>query len=320
MALNKETRNSATVNEGTQTSGGLGPSRLDSAQTRQDGPTQQSAQSAPEIKASESNRIENSTKTSSLLLQRVRIMAPHVRSPSPPQKMPWTDQLKGNREDWVCWEHAPVNFRDDDITFVVKAVKRIEQILIHHYDIEMPDGQQGNVNFIDIIKKAKSISKIKGAEFKKMHHFRLIRNKLVHEVDYNELLDDPAKRRNLNTLCMEILWKLEGECNCKEHFRFEKIDSYRNCPSDKNEIIIFPDTQMFDGKNKHVDSLYRFVNMILEAQCGLASLPRGDATVTDGPKEVSSEESSLEMMENLIRNDPNLRDILDEDLSFLDDD
>ena len=88
--------NSATVNEGTQTSGGLGPSRLDSAQTRQDGPTQQSTQSAPEIKASESNRIENSTKTSSLLLQRVRIMAPHVRSPSPPQKIPWTDQLNGS--------------------------------------------------------------------------------------------------------------------------------------------------------------------------------------------------------------------------------
>ena len=227
---------------------------------------------------------------------------------------------KGNREDWVCCEHAPVNFRDDDITFVVKAVKRIEQLLIHHYDIETPNRQQGGVNFIDIIKKAKRISKIKGAEFKNMHHFRKIRNKLVHDVDYNELLDDPTKRRTLNTLCMEILWKLEGECNCKEHFRFEKRGSYQECfLSDKTEIIVFPDTQMYDEKNKHVNSLYELVNMIFVAQ-GPAPLQRGGATVTDGPEEVSSDESSLEIMENLIRNDPNLRDILDEDLSFLDDD
>ena len=51
------------------------------------------------------------------------------------------EAISRGRKDWVCWQHAPLDFNDDDITFVVKAVKRMEQLLIHHYGLEVPNNR-----------------------------------------------------------------------------------------------------------------------------------------------------------------------------------
>ena len=69
------------------------------------------------------------------------------------------EAISRGRKDWVCWQHAPLDFNYDDITFVVKAVKRMEQLLIHHYGLEVPNnrdrvdfkGEGGGVPWVQIM-------------------------------------------------------------------------------------------------------------------------------------------------------------------------
>ena len=89
------------------------------------------------------------------------------------------------REDWVCWKNTPLDFNDNDITFVIKAAKRIEQILIHHYDIEVQN--KWNSSFTKIINQAKQKSPYLSMMWQNIQRFQVIRNKLVHTGDFDEL-------------------------------------------------------------------------------------------------------------------------------------
>ena len=146
------------------------------------------------------------------------------------------------RDDWVCWQHAPLDFNDDDITFVVKAAKRMEQLLIHHYGVDMPDSH--HANFKQTINRAKQRSDLKEYPelerqyFESIHQFRQIRNSMVHKADYDDLSKE--NRKLLNTACMEIFGILELKCNCVELYEQEKIYGYKS-----HEKIVLPDWEMY---------------------------------------------------------------------------
>ena len=143
--------------------------------------------------------------------------------------------LSRERKDWVCWQHALLDFNDDDITFVVKAHKRMEQICIHHYALNITK----TLDFSQIIDQAKQKSCFIRGDFDELHRFRIIRNKLVHAEDYNEISQE--QRKKLNTACMEIFGRLEQECNCKELYEGEKHFSYRKL----YRTITLPDDRMY---------------------------------------------------------------------------
>ena len=146
------------------------------------------------------------------------------------------------REDWVCWQHAPLDFNDDDITFIVKAAKRMEQLLIHHYGVYMLDSH--HANFKQTIKRAKQRSDLKkypeleSQYVDRIHQFRQVRNLMVHEADYDDL--SKGKRKKLNTACMEILGMLEVKCNCVELYVQGRSYGYKS-----HNKITLPDWEMY---------------------------------------------------------------------------
>ena len=87
-------------------------------------------------------------------------------------------------EPWVCWKNNKLDFREHDIIFTVKAAKRIEAILIHHYDIEKRcEGKEQNL--MNIIDRAKGDVAVDVVD--KLHEFRMMRNSLVHDQDCDQL-------------------------------------------------------------------------------------------------------------------------------------
>ena len=156
-----EPGNYTTVNQRSEASGGLGPSN--NAPTCQDGLGSTSIAvehvllaSAPEAEVEpipvQYFRTSNRRNTSQPI---ERLSGNPQQNHTHSTQMPWVYQLKNDyvhtRKDWVCWEHTPVDFRDDDITFVVKTAKRMEQILIHHYGIEVPIGK--NLDLREVIER-----------------------------------------------------------------------------------------------------------------------------------------------------------------------
>ena len=89
-----------------------------------------------------------------------------------------------------------------------------------------------------IINQAGKKSGLKGC-FDYLHQFRLIRNKLVHDWNYNELTQ--GERKKFNSSCMAIFGQLELECNCKELYEGEKHFSYREL----YKKVILPDVHMY---------------------------------------------------------------------------
>ena len=144
------------------------------------------------------------------------------------------------RKDWVCWKNTPLDFNDNDITFVIKAAKRIEQILIHHYDIKVQNKLHSS--FTQIINQAKQKSSYLSRMQWNIQRFKVIRNKLVHTGDFDELSRE--KRKQLNSVCMGIFGMLEKECNCEELFEGEKLLGYKKY----NTITLSDDEMYLDSK------------------------------------------------------------------------
>ena len=160
--------------------------------------------------------------------------------------------------------------------------------------------------------------------FEQMQRFRKIRNKLVHNADFNHVKQN--ERRIINTACMELFLVLEGECNCKELNSYEKQESYQH-PTDTS-VIILPDNSMYI----HNEVSREFKELFSPKRWKLYSHGTVEGVlVRDGPKNreeqmmsipaqmnsdfqnEETEDSCFDMLEDLIRNNPNLRDILDED-------
>jgi len=141
------------------------------------------------------------------------------------------------QEPWVCWRNNQLDFRENDITFTIKAAKRIEAILIHHYGIEKESGGKEQ-HFMNIIDKSKGF--VGGNLVKQLHEFRMTRNSLVHNQDCDQL--GKSERLGLNSDVLKILGSLNKGCSCKETqfntFKVKKADRFK-------EIIILPDDDMF---------------------------------------------------------------------------
>ena len=340
-----EQGNYTTVNQRSETSGGLGPSN--NAQTCPDGLGSTSiAEVEYVLLASESgnypiqysqtsNRRNTAHPIQYSQTSNRRNTAHPIETRSgnsqqnltPSTQMPWVYNLKNDYvqtgKDWVCWEHTPVDFRDDDITFVVKTAKRMEQILIHHYGIKVPIGKN-NQDLREVIEIAAKQTWCDLKPFEQMQRFRMIRNKLVHKADFNHV--EQNERMKINTACMEIFLALEGECNCKELNSYEKQESYQH-PTDTS-VIILPDDSMYI----HNKVSREFKELFAPKRWKLYSHGTVEGVhVRDGPKireeqmmsipaqmnsdfeNEETEDSCFDMLEDLIRNNPNLRDILDED-------
>ena len=346
-----EQRNYTTVNQGSESSGGLGPSN--NAPTCQDGPTSIEVEHVLLDSESGNYPIQYSQTSN----RRNTVQPIETRSGNPQQnltpstQMPWATQLKNDyvqtRKDWVCWEHTPVDFRDDDITFVVKTAKRMEQILIHHYDIEVPVGKKNNLDLREVIERAAKMSQIRNLSKHlksngSMHRFRMIRNKLVHNADFNHVKQN--ERRIINTACMEIFLALDKECNCKELTRNQKQESYRLAEvTGRSAIFILPDEFMYiDNKGSRqfiqlVEPQPEFVSQgaqrdsdkhgqmeqmnIISSMRWESAKPEDEragyfpsSSINSYEEEIGViEVSCFDMLEDLIRKNPNLRDILDED-------
>ena len=108
-----------------------------------------------------------------------------------------------NKSEWVCLEHAPVDFTDNDIAFAVTAAKRMEALFKHHHGITK--------SLYHMIENAGLASEMKEA----CHEFRNKRNSLVHDEDYNNYKFEDEERKEVNTRCMEIFLTLDSDCSCK---------------------------------------------------------------------------------------------------------
>ena len=135
-------------------------------------------------------------------------------------------RMLGQKKEWVCWEHAPVNFTENDITFTVTAAKRMESLLGRHH------GTSQTTVFCVKIGKAGLSSDLQET----IHKFRKIRNRLVHDEDYNDF--QKGARKEINTLCMGIFSKLNKFCNCSDLTLSEKTKKL-------SEIITVPKSSMY---------------------------------------------------------------------------
>ena len=107
------------------------------------------------------------------------------------------------KDEWLCWENSPVDFREHEITFTVQAAKRMESMLVHH------QGVRSDLDFFSKINKAGLDPDIR----KKIDLFRKNRNMLVHKENYNKFQDE--ERKEVITRCLEIFLMLDINCSCK---------------------------------------------------------------------------------------------------------
>ena len=135
-------------------------------------------------------------------------------------------RMLGQKKEWVCWEHAPVNFTENDITFTVTAAKRMESLLDRHH------GTSQTTVFCVKIGKAGLSSDLQET----IHKFRKVRNQLVHDEDYNDF--QKGARKEINTLCMVIFCKLNKFCNCSDFELSEKTKKL-------SKIITVPKSSMY---------------------------------------------------------------------------
>lgn len=109
---------------------------------------------------------------------------------------------------WVCRQNNDLDIKDNDITFVVKANKRIEAILIHHFGIsKMANGKEQGL--LALIGDAEQF--LERDTVNKLHMFRKTRNQLVYG-ESNQVRQ--FERNFLEKAVLDILKSLDKHCNC----------------------------------------------------------------------------------------------------------